>query len=214
MARRSHAGPDRADARILAAATRLYAEHGFAVPNARIARAARVSAARLRRFAPTAGALRERVMDHAFAGRWRAEWEALLRDRSLPLEARLVRFYAEYRGNIDRTNSRLWAFAGLAGRQKAGNFSATLAARILAPVAHELRREAGLAQAAGRAVSGEELELVQMLHGAIAFPHARSHVYGMQVHGKLPALAAMMVRVWLPGAIAEVRRLHAATATA
>lgn len=48
-----------------------------------------------------------------------------------------------------------------------------------------------------------------MLHGAIAFPHTRSHIFGMQVHGRLDALVAMMVRVWLPGAISEIRRLNA-----
>lgn len=198
------------EARILGAAARLYAEHGLGVPRGRIARAARVSDAELRRFAPSNEALRERVFAHAFAGRWQPAWEALLADRAQPLAARLTRFYVEYRGNIDRTGARLWTHAGLAGRQASGNFSATLAARILDPVVRELRHEAGLDHAANAKVSGEEQELVQMLHGAIAFPHTRGHVFGMQVRGKLPDLVAMMVRVWLPGAIAEIRRLHAA----
>jgi hypothetical protein len=33
----------------------------------------------------------------------------------------------------------------------------------------------------------------------------------MNVYGRLPDLVAMMVRVWLPGAIAEARRLARAT---
>jgi len=45
-----------------------------------------------------------------------------------------------------------------------------------------------------------------MLHGAIAFPHTRSYIFDMDVHGRLPRLIAMMVRVWLPGAIEECRR--------
>jgi AcrR family transcriptional regulator len=198
-----------AQARILSAAARLYAEHGLGVPRGRIARAARVSEPDLRRFAPTNKALHQRVFAHAFAGRWKPEWERLLADRTQPLEARLIRFYSEYRGNIDRAGARLWTHAGLAGRQSSGNFSATLAARILDPVARELRHDAGLASAADARVSGEEQELVQMLHGAIAFPHTRGHVFGMQVRGTLPELVAMMVRVWIPGALAEVRRLHA-----
>ena len=48
-----------------------------------------------------------------------------------------------------------------------------------------------------------------MLHGAIAFPHTRGHIFGMQVIGRLDDLVAMMVRVWMPGALAEIRRLHA-----
>ena len=190
------------DARIIAAATELYAEHGFDVAPARIARAARVSTRAL----GEPKALRERVFAANFTGRWKPEWETLLRDRRLPLEKRLTRFFSEYRGNITRTNARLWTRAGLLGMHESGNFKATLAKRVLKPIALELRHAAGIASR--RAVSGREIELVQMLHGAIAFPHTRSHIFGMPWIGRLPDLVAMMVRVWLPGAKAEMRRLH------
>jgi AcrR family transcriptional regulator len=188
---------------------RVYAEHGFDVPLARVARAARVSSAVLRRRVGSGKALRQRVLSRLFGGRWKPAWDTLLADRSVPLADRLTRFYSEYRGNIDRTGARLWTRAGLLGLHASGNFSATLAARILVPVVRELRHEAGVPGASRRAVSGKEIEVAQMLHGAIAFPHTRSHIFGMQVHGPLADLVAMMVRVWLPGAIAEIRRLHA-----
>ena len=35
----------------------------------------------------------------------------------------------------------------------------------------------------------------------------RSFIFGMDVHGSLEQLVPMMVRVWLPGAKAELRRL-------
>jgi AcrR family transcriptional regulator len=195
--------------RLVAAAMRVYAEHGFDVPLARIARAAKLSPAVLRRRAGSAKALRRRVLARLFGGRWKPAWDALLADRSVPLGERLARFYSEYRGNIDRTGARLWTRAGLLGLHASGNFSATLAARILIPVVRELRHEAGVPGAARRRVRGNEIEVAQMLHGAIAFPHTRSHIFGMQVHGRLADLVAMMVRVWLPGAVAEIRRLHA-----
>ncbi len=195
------------EARVVAAATRLYAEHGFETPLARIARAARVSPAALQRRFGSAKKLRERVFAGSFTGRWKPEWEALLRDRRLPLEERLVRFFSEYRGNITRTNARLWTRAGLLGTHRSGNFGATLAKRVLMPIARELRHFAGVGKSR-RALSGREIELVQMLHGAIAFPHTRGHIFGMRVIGRLPDLVAMMVRVWLPGAKAEMRRLH------
>jgi AcrR family transcriptional regulator len=198
---------DAADARILAAAWRLYAEHGFEVPLARIARAARVTPAVFRRCVPSKKALLDRVFRKLFEGRWKAEWDALLVDRSIPFEARLSRFYAEYRGNIDRSNARLWTRAGLLGLHAKGNFSATLAKRILVPIIRELRHEAGVA--ADRPVTGADLELAMVVHAAIAFPHTRSHLFGMDVHGSLAELVPMMVRVWLPGAKAEARRLAA-----
>lgn len=188
------------------AAAKVYAEEGFAVPLARIARAARTTEAGLRRHVRTKGALRELVYERQFTGRWKPRWEALLVDRRLPLGRRLERFYVEYRGNITRANARLWNWAGLAGYHASGNFSATLAKRILKPVALELRHEAGVRST--RPVSHAEEELVQVLHGAIAFPHVRSHIYGMDVHGSLAQLVPMMVRVWLPGAKAEMQRLH------
>lgn len=187
-------------------AAKIYAEEGFAVPLSRIARAARVPVADLRRRVGAKAALRERVYERQFTGRWKPEWEALLVDRRIPLARRLERFYVEYRGNITRANARLWNWAGLAGYHRSGNFSATLAKRILHPVALELRHDAGVRST--RPVSRAEEELVQVLHGAIAFPHVRSHIYGMDVHGSLAQLVPMMVRVWLPGAKAEVRRMH------
>ena len=139
-----------------------------------------------------------------FAGRWQPKWNALLVDRGIPLEKRLSRFYAEYRGRVKRSEARLWTRAGLLGMH-GPRFSRTLEQRILVPVARELRHEAGVNSK--RPVSTKEIELVQMLHGAIAFPHTRSYIFDMNVYGRLPQLIAMMVRVWLPGAIAEVKRL-------
>ena len=195
-----------AEARIRDAAWRLFAEDGFEVPLSCIARAARVSPAVLRRCVGSKKALLDRVFKRLFEGRWKPQWDALLVNRALPLEARLSRFYVEYRGNIERNGARLWTRAGLLGLHATGNFSATLATRILIPIIRELRHEAGLAT--DRAVSGGELELATVLHGAIAFPHTRSHLFGMDVHGSLEELVPMMVRVWLPGAKAEIRRLN------
>ena len=59
---------------------------------------------------------------------------------------------------------------------------------------------------AKKAVSGKELELAMVAHAAIAFAHTRSFIFGMDVHGSLEELVPMMVRVWLPGAKAELRR--------
>jgi hypothetical protein len=155
-----------------------------------------------------AAGLDERAIAKLFAGRWKPRWDALLVDRSLPLGERLSRFYTEYRGNIGRKQARLWTQAGLLGLHGPA-FSRKLEKRILVPVARELRHAAGVASK--RAVSRKEIELVQMLHGAIAFPHTRSHIFDMNVYGRLPDLVAMMVRVWLPGALKEEQRLTGAS---
>jgi len=194
--------------RIVDAAWRLFAEHGLEVPLSRIAREARVSPAAMKRCFPARKALVDRVMKKLFAARWKPQWDVLLVNRKIPFQERLSRFFTEYRGNIDRSNGRLWTRAGLLGLHASGNFSATLAKRILAPIIHELRHEAGL-PATNRIVNGKEIELAMVLHGALAFPHTRANIFGMDVHGPFKEIAAMTVRVWLPGAKAEIRRLAA-----
>jgi AcrR family transcriptional regulator len=131
------------------------------------ARTARVSPAVIKRRFPTKKALIDRVMKKLFAARWKPEWDALLVNRKIPLQERLARFFTEYRGNIDRSNGRLWTRAGLLGLHASGNFSATLAQRILNPIIRELRYEAGL-PATNRAVNGREIELAMVLHGSLA----------------------------------------------
>ena len=196
------------DERILVAAERLFGEHGFDTPLTKIARAARVSDAVMRRRTGGKRKLVARVIERLFRGRWKPEWDTLLVDRSIPLEDRLARFYVEYRGNITRTGARLWARTGLTGLHISRDFSSTLEARILKPIVRELRQAAGIPRAGERPVTEREIELAQVVHAAIAFPHTRSHLFGMRVYGTLEELVPMMVRVWLPGAIAEVRRLN------
>jgi hypothetical protein len=180
--------------RALEAIARRYGEDGFEV---------RLPADLVRRAGGRKG-LRARVLARLFAGRWQAKWDALLVDRSLPLETRLARFYVEYRGKIERSEARLWTRAGLLGMH-GPKFSRTLEKRILVPVARELRHEAGIRSK--RPVGKREIEVVQVLHGAIAFPHTRSYIFDMDVHGSLPEIVRMAVRVWLPGAVAESKRL-------
>ena len=209
----SKASPARPAAdRIIAAAYELFAADGFEVPLSAIAKKARVTPAQLAAHFRGKPALIQRVMVKLFDGRWRPEWDALLADRSLSLEQRLTRFYVEYRGAMRPADSRLWTRAGLLGVHKSGKFSSKLAQRMLIPLIRELRHEAGLPAPDARAVMPLELELAGVLHGAIAFIHTRGHVFGMTVHGTLAEIVAMNVRVFLAGAPAELRRLHAAAA--
>ena len=198
---------DKIKQRILAAAADLYADDGFEVPLSRVARRARVTPAILQRHFRTRNALVDAVIATLFTGRWKPEWDGLLTDRSIPLEKRLVRFYTEYRSHTDRRSSRLWTRAGLLGVHASAKFGNTLEERVLAPIVRELRHTAGLSAPDARRVSQSEIDLAQMLHGCIAFPNTRSHIFGAKVSADLSAMVAMMVRVYMPGALAEIKRL-------
>jgi len=199
---------DRIAQRILIAAADLFADDGFEVPLAQVALRARVTPAILRRHFRTTKALVDAVIASLFADRWKPEWDALIADRSMPLEQRLARFYTEYRGHTDRRSSRLWTRAGLLGVHASTGFGSRLAERVLAPVVRELRHTAGLPAPDARQVSPPEIELAQMLHGCIGFPNTRSHIFGATVSADLSGVIAMMVRVYMPGALAEIRSLN------
>lgn len=199
---------DKTRQRILAAAADLYAEDGFGVPLSRVARSARVTPTILQRHFRTRKALVDAVIATLFTGRWKSEWDALIADRSIPLEKRLVRFYTEYRSHTDRRSSRLWTRAGLQGVHASVNFGNRLEERVLVPIVRELRHTARLTGPDTRPVSPSEIELAQMLHGCIAFPNTRTHIFGAKASADLGALVAMMVRVYMPGALAEIRRLE------
>lgn len=195
--------------KIIDTAYDLFAADGFAVPLSAIARKARVTPAQLAAHFPSKPALLQRVIAKLFDGRWRPEWDVLLADRAIPLEQRLIRFYVEYRSAMRPADSRLWTRAGLLGIHKSGKFSSKLAQRMLIPIIRELRHEAGLPAPEARPVMPLELELAGVLHGAIAFINTRGHVFGMTVHGTLAEIVGINVRVFLAGAPAELRRLHA-----
>ncbi|MGH8616271.1 MAG: TetR/AcrR family transcriptional regulator [Burkholderiales bacterium] len=196
--------------RITTTAYDLFAQDGFEVSLAAIAKKARVTPAQLAAHFRGKPALIQSVIVQLFAGRWRPEWDVLLADRRIPLDQRLIRFYVEYRSGMRAADSRLWTRAGLLGVHKSGKFSSQLAQRMLIPIIRELRHEAGLPAPETRPVLPLELELAGVLHGAIAFINTRSHVFGMSVHGTLEEIVGINVRVFLAGAPGELRRLHAA----
>jgi AcrR family transcriptional regulator len=195
--------------RITDVAYDLFAADGFEVPLSAIAKKARVTPAQLSAHFRSKQALVDRVIAQLFAGRWRPEWDALLANRAIPLEERLIRFYVEYRRGMRVADSRLWTRAGLLGVHKSGKFSSKLAQRITVPIVRELRHDAGLPTLDAKPVLPLEIELAGALHGGIAFIKTRSDVFGMTVHGTLAEIVGINVRVFLAGAPAELRRLHA-----
>lgn len=194
---------------VVDAARRLFGERGFGVADAEIAAEAGVSIERLRELTDRA-ALVEAVIAPLFAERWQPAWSALLVDRRLTLEDRLSRLYIEYRGRVDRTEARLWTWAGLDGAHASGRISGTLVTRLIGPLIGELRHECGLPGFDQRPLYVLERELAQALHGAVAFINTRRFVFGSKIDPSLETLVPMIVRAFLPGARQELVRMHSA----
>jgi AcrR family transcriptional regulator len=195
---------------IVAAAAALFAEVGFAAPTRELARRLGVTQALLYRYFPSKQHLIERVFEHAFGRLQAGAADPALKERSQPLEARLIGFYQAYLARVSFTSIRLFVRAGLEGGDLARRFSAPLTTRLLVPMIEELRHAAGLPGCDVRPLMRGERELAMALHGGVVFLGIRKHIYGMPMPEDLSDLVALQVRAYLPGALAELRRLHGA----
>lgn len=199
---------------IVEEAARFFAERGFDGPTRALAERLGVTQALLYRYFPSKESLIEDVFRTVFADNWDPGWAAILADRSRPLEDRLVAFYRAYLGRGSAVSARLFMRANLDGVGYAKRYSVPLTERLLRPVLAECRHAAELPDVDTEPMTYDERELVMALHGAIVFLSIRRNIYGTPLPEDLSAPIAGIVRAFLPGALDELRRLHASGAVA
>ncbi len=204
--------PEQRKQAILEGAAEFFAEHGFGASTRGLAAHLGVTQALLYRYFPSKQALIDGVFERRPARRPRDLVERHLADESRLLEERLVGFYLDYAGRSSASGIRLFVRAGLEGRDLARRFSFPLTESVLGPIIAALRRAAGLPDFDRRSLMRGERELAMALHGAVMFINIRRHVYRMPLADDAETLIALQVRTYLPGAIAELKRLHAPAA--
>lgn len=197
-------------AQIVAAAESAFAEEGFALTTRELAARLGVTQALLYKYFHSKDELIAAVIDGRARGRDVEPLLAELRRPEQPLEARLRAFYRLQLEGLTATRIRLFVRANLDGLALAPRFGPRLTERILAPVLGELRAELGLADLDAVPMRRGERELVMALHGAMIFLAIRKHVYGMPMPDDLGELVDLQLRAYLPGALAELRRLQGA----
>ncbi len=194
---------------ILAEAAALFAEEGFGASTRELASRVGITQAALYKHFRGKDEIIAALFEER-ATRWRKEdWRAALALHETPLAERLGSLYARYLDSITGQSMRLFVRAGLDGYGQPGRRGAVLTASILEPVIEALRREAGLPDVSRRPMQHEEREIAMTLHGALMFLAIRKHVYRMPLPDDLTEHAMRQVRLWLPGAIVEMRDLHA-----
>jgi AcrR family transcriptional regulator len=196
-------------AAILAAAEAAFADAGFALTTRELAARLGVTQALLYKYFRSKKELIGEVLQRRLQGRDLAPVLEHLRAPDMVLEQRLAAFYAAYVGDITPERFRLFVRANLDGQALAARFGPGLTERVLQPVLGELRAAAGLPGLEAKAMTRGERELVMALHGAIVFLAVRKHIYRMPMPEALDELVALQVRAYLPGALAELMRLHA-----
>jgi AcrR family transcriptional regulator len=195
--------PKERELEIVRGAVAFFAEFGFDGSTRELAARLGITQPLLYRYFPSKEALLDRVYEEVYVNRWNKEWESQLRDRSVPLEERLVRFYQGYAKVILNYEwVRLFMFAGLKGLDFNARYLAFLRSSAFELIAREIRLDSGLP--AEGPILNEEAELIWGLHAAIFYLGVRQFIYGMPVPDDLNADLALRVRAFLRGMPAAV----------
>jgi len=163
---------------ILESAIRFFAEHGFEGQTRELAKRIGITHSAIYRHFPSKEALVERVYEHVYLGSWQKHWPDIVRDRSVPLQQRLTRFYCEYANKIFNYEwVRIFIFAGLKSFGINQRYLKKVMDEIGLPTLLEVRNQLGLSSKIP--VTAWEKELFWGMHGHVFYIALRKFVYGM-----------------------------------
>jgi AcrR family transcriptional regulator len=180
---------------VLAKAAEYFAEHGLTAQTRAIAQACGVSQRLLYSLFPSKAALIDEVYNREVAGLFKAMWFVRLKDRSVPLEARLVEFYRDYYETLlTRRWLRLFLYSSLAGLEMAPTYTNAVVTHALEIVVAEAAHDAG------RHVPASIDELTEIgwtLHGAVSHLAIRRRIYANDNTTPAEKVIEMNVRAFL-----------------
>lgn len=181
---------------IIRAAVSYFAEVGFGGSTRELAQRAGVTQALLYKYFASKAELREAVFERVYLGRIAPHWLEDLRDRAVPLAARLCRFYGEYtRAIFTYEWMRIFMWAGLDGDALNRRYLEHVGALLLGPMREEVLAEAARV-ARGWAPDMEDL---WNLHGGIIYLGIRRHIYHLPVPEDVtPVIEAAVTRFLSP----------------
>ena len=174
---------------IIAAAIKLFAEHGFDSSTHQLAQSLGVTQPLIYRHFPTKDDLVSAVYERVFLSEWRASWDILLSNRDIVLKQRLAEFYSAYTKKIfDPEWIRIYLFSGLKRLEINRWYVALVEERVLGRLAIELRHHHGLPDTDTAPVTPDEIEALWLLHGGIFYYGVRDGVYGLSPKVGKPAI--------------------------
>lgn len=195
--RRKNMRWDDRERQILEGAVRFFAECGFEGQTRELAKRLGISHAVIYRHFDSKEALIERVYEHLYTGRWRREWGALITDRTLPLEDRLIRFYRDYADCVfDYDWVRIFISSGLKSYGLPERYLSIIRDEIIRPAVAEMRHDLNLPDAPP---SQAEEELFWGLHGGVFYTALRKYVYATKVPDDVGATVERTVRAFFCG---------------
>jgi hypothetical protein len=147
----------------------------------------------------------DRVYDEVY--QWDTRWENLIKDRSLPIEERMIKFYSSYSVVILRREwIRIFIFAGLAREGINSKYLSRLRERVFLPVMAEIRSAYDLPAPSGTKQRDIDLELIWSLHASIFYLGVRKWIYGLPVTDDIEDHIARQVDAFLHGVPDALKR--------
>ncbi|MBR0734463.1 TetR/AcrR family transcriptional regulator [Bradyrhizobium japonicum] len=182
-------------------AIRFFAEHGFEGQTRELAKRMGITHSAIYRHFPSKEALIERVYQEVYLSRWSPDWGPMIRDRTLPLEARLTRFYLDYVERVFEYNwVRIFVFSGMKSFGITGRYLDIVRREIIEPAAAELRHDLKLPDEKSHPLSERETELFWGLHGRIFYLAIRRFIYETPIPPDLDAIVRDAVQTFMDGA--------------
>lgn len=177
---------------ILKAAVDFFARHGLAGSTRDLAVELGVSAGLINRYF-SRDTLIDAVYERVFAYRIDPSWVQSLADTSVPLKARLLRFYRSYAVSIDdRTFARVSLFSALHGSMLGRKYLNEQVASVIEVIARQLRPADQCHD-----TSPAEIERVWVLHSAVVYAMVRKYIHGVPIDVHL--VVDVAVDVFLAG---------------
>lgn len=182
-------------------AIRFFAEQGFGGQTRELAKRMGITHSAIYRHFPSKEALIERVYEEVYLSRWSSSWGGLIRDRSLPLQARLTRFYLEYVEQVFEYNwVRIFVLSGLRSFGITKRYLEIVRKEIIEPACHELRHQLKLRPSEEVPLTEREVELFWGLHGRVFYIAIRRFVYDTPTPHQLDDIVADAVKTFFDGA--------------
>lgn len=186
---------------IIREAVRFFAEVGFGGDTRELAQRLGVTQSLLYKYFPNKEALINRVYEEVYLGRWNPFWESVIRDRSIPLQERLIRLYIEYaKAALTRDWVRIFMFSGLRGEDINRKYLEVLRSRILEPIAVELRHELKLPPPEKIPLKSAEVELVWSINARVFYFGQREWIFNVPIKDDLDTLIIQTIEHFISGA--------------
>jgi AcrR family transcriptional regulator len=187
---------------IVGKAVEYFARNGFDGSTRDLAREIGVAQSLLYRYFPSKTLLLDQVYEEVYIARWNPLWESDLKDRAVPFEARLKRYYLDYAQNVMRDDwVRILIFAGLKQEGINDRLFKLLHDSIFTTVIAEFHHAFSTPAPTDRDKRELELELVWSLHAAIFYISMRKWVYKTRIPRKIDSVIEMLVEGFIQSLI-------------